>query len=492
MLRNDAPVSLRGRHLAAQVGPLTTERACYNRAGLITIIYASLQQLRFVHGTSIAMNILVFGSDSCAHALAWKLVNSNFVQDVLLNPGNGGTAFFAPSTALPADDLAAVTSFVLAENIDLVVADRLAIGAGVTDEVGSLPLPVFGPSRALHRLQASRCAAREWLQQHSLPLPRGRVCSSYAQAEKYAATLPPPLIVAADAPDGPVLVCTDRTAVPRAIAECMDGSPGTSVLIEEVINGPLVTASLLTDGSTMLPLPAARIYPAEARPHAIATGVHGASTPLWTKLESFLTQQVRQPLFQALQQDGLGARGWLGTTCVVGPRGPLVQSLHLVPSGVEAVATLLRLESDLLPLLIGCARGTLAAVQPPQWSNEAVAGVALCRSAAALSGPGVSLDALAPFDPGVLIFHHATTPTMPNTYVPLAARFGSASLPKLGLGLGSIGSSLSTTTTNDPVIALVATAAPDLKTARERVYSNLQRSSIATIEYRADVGAREL
>jgi phosphoribosylamine--glycine ligase len=437
------------------------------------------------------MKILVFGSDSCAHALAWKLVNSNFVEDLILAPGNGGTAFFAPSTALAPDDHAALTSFVLAEQIDLVVADSASIAAGVADEVGSLPLPVFGSSRALERLQRSRCAAREWLQQHGLPLPRGRVCSSYAQAEKYAATLPPPLVIAADAPTGPALICTDRTAVPQAIDECMDGGAGSSVIVEELVTGPLVTASILTDGATSLPLPAARLYPAAARPYAGATGVHGAATPLWSKLESFLTQQVRQPLLKALQDDAAGARGWIGATCVVGPRGPLVQSLHLTPSGLEAVATLLRLDGDLLPLLIGCARGTLAAVQPPQWRTDAVAGAALCRSNVALSGPGVSLDALAAFDPGVLIFHHATTPTMPNTYVPLAARFGGASLPKLGLGLG-VGSSLSTTTASDPVIALVATAAPDLKTARERLYANLGRSAIATVVYREDVAAREL
>lgn len=438
------------------------------------------------------MNILVFGGDSCAHALAWKLVNSNFVEDLILDPGNGGTAFFAPSIALAPDDLGALTSFVLAEHIDLVVADAASIAAGVADEIGSLPLPVCGSHRALHRLHASRGAAREWLQQHGLPLPRGRVCSSYAQAEKYAATITPPLVVAADAPGGQVVICTDRTAVPGAINECLDGRSVGTVIIEEVVSGPLVTASILTDGMTSLPLPAARLHPAEARPYATATGVHGAATPLWGKLETFLTQQVRQPLLQALQADADGARGWIGTTCVVGQRGPLVQSLHLVPSGLEAVATLLRLDGDLLPLLIGCARGTLAAVQPPQWRTDAVAGVALCRSNAALSGPGVSLDALAPFDPGVLIFHHATTPTMPNSYVPIAARYGSASLPKLGLGLGSGGSSLSTTTADDPVIAIVATVAPDLKTARERVYSNLGRNSLATVVYREDVAAREL
>jgi phosphoribosylamine---glycine ligase len=434
------------------------------------------------------MKVLIFGNDSSAHVLGWKLVNSAYVQEIILAPGNGGTSFFASSVDLSAEDLAAITSFVLRESVDLVVADAAGIAAGIPDEVGALPLPVVGSNSALKSLHFSRCAAREWLQQHGLPTPRGRVCTTPQQAEKYAATLMHPLLVVADDPTGPAIVCTERTTVPQAIADCFDVKLSASVIVEEVANGPLVTASLLTDGSTALAIPATRLYASAAQPYARPNGVHSAATPLWSRLEAHLEKQVRQPLLAALQADGRGVRGWIGTNCVVGQRGPLIQSLHLVPSGLELAATLTRLDSDLLPLLIGCARGTLAAAAAPVWRDQAIVGAALTRSSAPGSGGDISISAFETFDPGILVFHHATTSLVPNTYVPRAARFGSF---RPG-GSGSASSSFYSNATADQVVAIVVASGADLAAARERLYDNLRRTQFPAGVYRDDIGGREL
>jgi phosphoribosylamine--glycine ligase len=436
------------------------------------------------------MKVLIFGNDSCAHALGWKLVNSAFVQEMIFAPGNGGTSFFASSVDLPVDDLGAITSFVIREEVDLVVADAAGISAGLTDEVAALPLPIVGSSSALKPLHYSRCAAREWLQQHGLPTPRGRVCTTQQQAEKYAATLMNPIVVVADGLAGPAIVCHDRTAVPQAIADCLDVNPQAGVIIEEVVSGPVVTASFLSDGSTAVSIPAARLHGATAEPYARVSGAHSAATALWTRLESHLEKQIRQPLLAALQTDGRAARGWIGTTCVIGQRGPLIQSLHLVPSGLEIAATLPRLESDLLPLLIGCARGTLAAAQAPVWRDEAVLSAALSRTGTSGPGADISFSAFETFDPGVLVFHHATTSLVPNTYVPFAARFGLSK--QSSMSVSSSLNSLYSSASADPLVAIVVTRAPDIATARERLYTNLQRSSLAPGSYREDLGTREL
>ncbi|HEY0604613.1 MAG TPA: hypothetical protein VGD58_16970 [Herpetosiphonaceae bacterium] len=438
------------------------------------------------------MKILIFGNDSAAHVLGWKLVNSAYVQEIILAPGNGGTSFFGSSVELQREDLATITSFVLRESVDLVVSDLAGIAAGIPDEVGALPLPVVGSNSALKPLHFSRCAAREWLQQHGLPTPRGRVCTSQQQAEKYAATLMHPLLVAADDPSGPAIICTERTAVPQAIDDCLDVNMRAGVIVEEVVSGPQVTAALLTDGKTALPVPATRLYGQANQPYTRPTGVHSASTPLWHRLDAHLETQIRQPLLAALQADGRGACGWIGTTCVVGQRGPLIQSLHLAPSGLELAATLMRLDSDLLPLLIGTARGTLVAVPQPVWRSEATVATALTRTTMAGPGADISFSAFESFDPGILVFHHATTSSVPNTYVPHAARFGSSKPGGFGFGLGISPTILSSGSAAEPTVAIVATSGPDLATARERLYTNLRRSSLSPSVYRDDIGSREL
>ncbi len=451
------------------------------------------------------MNILIFGSDSSAHAIAWKLVNSSYVKELVLAPGNGGTNFFAPSIPLTPDDAGTVATFVLNESIDFVVADAPSIAAGLTNELHALPLPVVGSDQQLFALHSSRVSAREWLQRNALPIPRGAVCTTQAQAEKFALALGLPLQIAAASYDGPVITCTDRATVPEAVGECLAASGAEGIVVEEVIPGPMVTASLLTDGDHGLPVPATRIYPQTTGAHhqlksgtvSDPFGVHSAATPLWSKLDGFLEAQIRQPLLAALRSDGKGARGWISAYCTVSQRGPVVQSLRLAPSGLELAATLPRLTSDLLPLLIGCARGTLAAVEPPQWSEQAVVGVTLRREASTDSAGDIPTTAFESFEPGVLIFHHTTAALLPNNYVPQSGRYGGRAATKTGaawsslLGFGA-GLPQMPQQAPDTTVAIVVATAPTLAAAREQVYSNLRSSNVPNASYSTDIGMREL
>jgi len=436
------------------------------------------------------MNILVFGSDSRTHAFAWKLINSAGVEEVIVAPGNAGTSFFASSVMLAPDNIAELTTFVLAEGIDLVIADERSQAAGVVDELRTLPLAVFGANKALHQLQTSRCAAREWLQHHGLPLPRGRVCTTAAQAEKYATTLSQPLVVAGDAPSSPVVICTQRSAVLRAVAECMEHPTG--VVVEELVQGPLVTASILTDGTTALPVPPTRIYCTKAEPYAQLNGAHSAATPLWAKLDAHLQARIRQPLLAALQADQIRSPGWLSTICVIAQQGPLVQSLHVTPPELEVAATLPRLASDVVPLLLGCAQGTLAATSPPEWRNEAVVVVALHQPEEPGIANAVPSTAFESFESGVLVFQHASTPIPGNSYVPRAARYTTTKSSWLSFGGTTIPGTFSAVIGHDPTIALVLATGNDLLAVHDRVYTNLRHSTIAPAAYRPDIGVREL
>ncbi len=444
------------------------------------------------------MNILIFGNDSTAHLLAWKLVNSHYVDEVILAPGNSGTAIFAPSTPLTWADAGAVANFVLSESIDLVIADSAAAQAGLPDELRALPLPVVGASRALVAMTRSRCATREWLQRHALPLPRGRVCATQVEAEKFAASLGLPLLVAPDLVDGQIVTCTERAAIPRAIGDCFAATGSAGVVVEELVPGPVVTASILTDGERALAIPAARLYPpigvelAAWQPSHGGAGVHSAATPLWTRLESFLESQIRQPLMQALRTDGHDAQGWIGATCVLSQRGPVVRSLHLVPSGLELAATLPRLTGDLLPLMIGSARRTLTAVEPPEWSDAAVVGVTLMRMAPGHSDSDITSSSFEAFEPGLLVFHHATRPVIPNTYVP---RSGRQSTPRSGWTsfiAGTSAAHIGAGAVAEPAAAIVVAQGTDVATARERLYANLRRTHLTNIVYNDQIGSREL
>ena len=445
------------------------------------------------------MNILLFGSDSSAHVLAWKLVNSAHVHEVILAPGNGGTNFFAPAIPLDPQEAGGIASFVLSEKIDLVVADISAISLGLPDALRALPLPVVGSSQPFIALHQSRCQLREWLLQHELPLPRGQVCMTQSQAEKVAATLNLPVRIACDSRDGLAVACTDRASIPQAISDCLAVSPAVGIIVEELVHGPVVTASVLTDGAHGVTIPATRLVFSAESGNTMpwldansAAGVYSAVTPLWTKLEGVLDAQVRQPLLGALQQDPQGGRGWISTTCVLGSRGPLVQAMSLVPSGMELAATLPRLSTDLLPLLIGCARGTLDAAPVPVWRPDAVVGVALLRASSTTSNPDIPASAFDSFEPGVLVFHHATTPIIPNTYLPRTGPYSAGRSSKLSFGGANLPFIATPSRGANPLVALAVSSAPTMTAAREIVYANLSRHPQAGISFNPDIAIREL
>ncbi len=410
------------------------------------------------------MRILLFGSDSGAHALAWKLINSPAIERLMVAPGNAGSAFFATPIPRPDADPATLADLLFRESLDLVIADPAAGGAGITDEFRALATPVLGPDQAAWQRAMSRCATREWLQRHGLPLPRGRACATAADAEKYAATLAMPILIATDDPAGPAFVCWDRIALPATIAECFAAS-NNGVIVEEATRGPLVSAALLTDGRTAFAVPATRLHPVNDAPYAPAIGAHNATSPLWARLEHALQRQIRDPLLRAFNNDGSPVRAWIGATCVLADQGPLIRALHLAPSGLEAAVALLRLDSDLAPLLLACARGDLSSVPAPRWRPGAAIAVALQHRAGSLSHLANLYESLAP---DVRVFHHERAPQ---------------DEPAAGIADGG---------RSDSTIAIVATCGADLPTARAQLYTNLHAARQHTFTFSTEVGAREL
>lgn len=406
------------------------------------------------------MRVLQFGSDSSAHALAWKLINSTQLERLIVTPGNAAIALFTDTQPLAPSDPLALMARVLREGITLAVADAQAIASGLVDELQALPVPVCGARQELWALQASRCAAYEWFHHHRLPVARGRVCTSQASAEKFAASLPFPIVIAADDARGPVRVCTERIALPQAIAECLEFT-GQGVLVQERPRGPLVSVGVLSDGETGIALPATRLYVEPAQPFAPPVGAHAAATRLWTRLEAHVQASVREPLLRALRSQGSPPTGWISVTCVLAEQGPLLQGLALVPHGLEAACVLLRLGDDLLPLLQACAQHSLATLAPPHWSEQATLAVAV-RTSSPTPLPLAELYTL--LEPDTLTFLHNDG---------LRTREEYAALPP-------------------DTWAIVASAAPTLEQARERVYRSLQRLARPGIVFAGHIGTHEL
>jgi phosphoribosylamine--glycine ligase len=441
------------------------------------------------------MKILVLGGDGRAHALVWKLFNSA-AADVLVAPGNGGASQLAPVVDLDPADAAEVARWAFAEGVDLIVpADSGPLVAGLVDEVVSMHVGVCGPAQRATRLERSRCFARAFLERHGLPLARGRALADLATAEKYLAAQPLPALVRADSPAGGEGVYADRYAALEALraifADRPAGGEGVGAVVEEHLPGITVSCSALTDGTTALPLPPARLYdrlgPEPDSPLAPGMGAVCGNSTYARKLGAYLHAHVVQPIVAALAQDGIPYWGILGVDCVITEQGPRVTGMRCSLRDMEAQAVLPRLESDLAPLIEAAITRRLDRVAPPVWRDEASVALGLVAQGYPHHFPtGGLLQGLADLDEGVLIFHDETTNPGGLRYTPRASR---------GLGLAGLlaGAGVNTAgiaATGGHVAAVVALGAT-LAGARGRALLNAERVRFPGRWYREDVGAHE-
>ncbi|MCU0880678.1 MAG: phosphoribosylamine--glycine ligase, partial [Pirellulaceae bacterium] len=105
------------------------------------------------------MKVLVVGNGGREHALAWKIAQSPRVTQVLVAPGNAGTATEPGVENVPieSDDIAGLVKFAKANVVDLtVVGPEAPLVAGIVDVFQREQLRVFGPSKAASQLEGSK------------------------------------------------------------------------------------------------------------------------------------------------------------------------------------------------------------------------------------------------------------------------------------------------------------------------------------------------
>ncbi|MGQ9927254.1 MAG: phosphoribosylamine--glycine ligase [Chloroflexaceae bacterium] len=437
------------------------------------------------------MKILVLGADGRTHALVWKLFNHS-TAEVLVAPGNGGAVQLAAQVDLDPTNVVEVARWAFAERVDLIVpAGSGPLRAGLVDEVVAMHIGVCGPAQRTTLIEGSRCFARAFLERHNLPLPRGRVCQDLATAEKYLASQALPVVIKSDDPDDGATIHTDRYAALealRAVFAATAGDERRGVVIEEHPTGPLVGFSVLTDGTTALPLLPVRLYeqPGAEPPGPVAPelgAVTGNSTYA-RKLGAYLYERVALPIISALHKEGLPYWGFLGIDCVIADHGPLVTGLRCSLRDMEAQAVLPRLESDLLPLIEAAIARRLDREPPLVWRDEASVALALVSEGYPHHySPGASIAGLNEVEEGVLVFHG-------QTYNPTGLRYTLASRGGLDFLLRGAAPASGITLTGGHAVTVVALGAT-MAGARGRALLNAERIRFPGRTYCEDVGARE-
>ncbi len=355
-------------------------------------VYAAANEIHL--GRQATMNVLLIGSGGREHALAWKIAQSPALAKFYAAPGNPGIAECAQLVPLDIADHAAVAAFCKEKGIDLVVVGpEVPLVAGIADDLEAAGVAVFGPSRAAAQLEGSKGYTKALCAEFDIPTAGWERFEDAASARAYADAHGAPLVVKADglaAGKGVTVAMTLPEAL-AAIDDCfagLHGAAGASVVIEDFLEGEEASFFVLSDGAVAVPLATAqdhkRVGDGDTGPN---TGGMGAYSPAPVMTDDMIARTIDEiilPTLAAMASRGAPFRGVLYAGLMLTADGPQLIEYNVRFGDPETQVLMMRLESDLLPLLAASASGSLLEVPEPVWND----GAALTVVMAARGYPG--------------------------------------------------------------------------------------------------------
>jgi phosphoribosylamine--glycine ligase len=325
------------------------------------------------------MRVLVIGSGGREHALAWKISHSPLLSKLFVAPGNGGTAMVAENVVIDIDDHKAVTDFCKLMAIDFVVVGPDAqVVAGLGDDVRAAGIACFCPSRAAGQLEGSKGFTKALCDEMDIPTAAYGRFDSEAAALAYLYTQGAPIVIKADglAAGKGVTVAMSVEGAEEAIIDCFSGAfgaSGASVVIEEFMEGEEVSLFVLCDGETILPLTTAqdhkRAFDGDTGPNTGGMGAYSPAPVMSRAVYEETLERIIRPTVRGLAARGTPYQGVLYAGLMLTADGPKLVEYNARFGDPEAQVMMMRMESDLLPLLLATAKGELAG-HDVQWKDQ--------------------------------------------------------------------------------------------------------------------------
>src|SRR5690606_2928214 len=366
--------------------------------------------------------VLVIGSGGREHALAWKLAQSPRVSEVIVAPGNAGTAAEAKcrNAAVKVTDLEGLLQLARDEGVAVtVVGPEVPLVAGVVDRFRGAGLRIFGPTAAAAQLEGSKAFAKDFLARHGIPTAFYAVHTQVEAALAYIRQKGAPIVVKADglAAGKGVIVAMTLEEAEAAVRDMLSGNAfgdaGARVVIEEFLEGEEASFISMVDGRTALPMATSqdhkRVGDGDTGPNTGGMGAYSPAPVVTPDVHARIMREVVEPTVAGMAADGIPFTGFLYAGLMIDASGaPKVIEFNVRFGDPETQPVMLRLQSDLLDLVEAALDGRLHEVQA-QWDPRPSLGVVMAArpypESPVTGDPIHGLDAV-PAD--VKVFHAGT------------------------------------------------------------------------------------
>jgi len=421
------------------------------------------------------MKVLVIGGGGREHALVWKLSQSPRVDRIYCAPGNAGIAEIAECVDINPTDADALLDFVKYNWIDLtVVGPEAPLVVGVADRFVKEERLIFGPTRDGAMLEGSKVFSKELMKKYNIPTAEFRVFSSYLHAEEYVRLKGAPIVIKADglAAGKGVIVAQSVDEAIKGLRLIMKdrifGEAGERVVVEECLKGEEASFMVITDGETVVPLATSQdhkqVYDGDRGPNTGGMGAYSPAPVVTPQLREKIMQTIIHPLLRGLKREGVKYRGIIYAGLMICDDAPYVLEFNCRFGDPEAQPVLARMEGDLFELLKATADGRLRDVRVTWREDPAVCVVLASKGYPGSYEKGKKISGLDKLkDEKDVIVFHAGTRSENGNIVTSGGRV---------LGVTALGR--------------------DIREAKQRAYSAIERIGFEGMHYRKDIADRAI
>jgi phosphoribosylamine--glycine ligase len=369
------------------------------------------------------MKILVIGSGGREHALVWKIFQSPLLEKLYCAPGNAGTQSLAENIPIGSEDIPALLDFASDKKIDLtVVGPEAPLTMGIVDEFEKKGLKIFGPNRNAAELEGSKIFAKQFMARHRIPTAKFEIANSPGQAGKIVASgrFSFPLVVKADglAAGKGVIICRNPKRAEEAINTIMVekkfGEAGERVVIEEFLTGKEASFIVISDGVKILPLVTTMdhkaVYDGDKGPNTGGMGAISPSPYIDQDIFEAIVNNTVFPTVTRMLEEGRRFKGVLYVGLMLTDDGPKVLEYNCRFGDPETQPQMLRMQGDLVELLLSAVEGNVLEKEL-RWSSNAAGCVVAASGGYPLKyEKGKLIEGLeeAAALSGVVIFHAGT------------------------------------------------------------------------------------
>jgi phosphoribosylamine--glycine ligase len=371
---------------------------------------------------STIMKVLVVGSGGREHALAWRLRQSPGVRDVLVAPGNAGTALEPGLRNVPvaATDIDGLLALAVAERVDLtVVGPEAPLSMGLVDRFTAAGHRAFGPTRGAAQLESSKAFAKDFLVRHRIPTARYAVHTDLDAALADVRARGAPIVIKADglaAGKGVVVAQTldeAEAALQAMLGGDSLGAAGHRVVIEEFLVGEEASYIVVADGTNYVPLATSqdhkRLGDGDIGPNTGGMGAYSPAPVVDAAIDAHVRRDIIEPTLRAMRAEGHAFVGFLYAGLMIHHGQAKVLEFNVRCGDPETQPIMLRLKSDAAALFGAAIDGRLDTVTL-DWDPRPAVGVVL--AAEGYPGgvrKGDRIDGLAVTQlPDVKVFHAGT------------------------------------------------------------------------------------